>query len=99
MSFLEKIQNLSSGKKKIILWATVVVFGAGLCLFWTLNVKKAIADFQTEEIRRGMERGKESIKNDLRVVPKIEIPEEGEKKLQELLKESKGEINDQKEEQ
>lgn len=40
MGFLNKIQNKSDKTKRMILWAVIVVLGAGLLLNWVINVKK-----------------------------------------------------------
>jgi hypothetical protein len=62
MNILEKIQKLPEGKKKIILWGTVIIIGIALFFFWTKNVKKSFTNFNMGEFQKQLN------------FPKIEIP-------------------------
>ncbi len=68
--FLEKIQNLPEDKRKIILWATVVILGLVFFVWYFKNVKlipidkeKLQSDFKLQDL-----------KNDLKNLPKFELP-------------------------
>jgi len=46
MNFLEKIRNLPESKRKIILWAVVIVLALILLFFWAGSVPKRLDNFQ-----------------------------------------------------
>ncbi|OGZ18571.1 MAG: hypothetical protein A2175_01840 [Candidatus Nealsonbacteria bacterium RBG_13_42_11] len=62
MNILQKIQNLPEGKRKIILWGTVIIIGIALFFFWTKNAKKSFTNFDMGEFQKQLN------------FPKIEIP-------------------------
>lgn len=85
MNILQKIQNLSEAKKKIILWSIVIIFALLLSIWWLRNVRDNLQSFPREEFRE---------KFQFPEMPKIEMPEiklpeiseEGLKQLEEQLK-------------
>lgn len=54
MNILQKIQNLPEGKKKIILWMTVVIIGLALFSFWFGDLKRKINNFKMEGFKKEM---------------------------------------------
>ncbi len=46
MKFLEKIQNLPEKKRKIILWAILIVLASLMLFFWTSSIPRRLNDFR-----------------------------------------------------
>jgi hypothetical protein len=49
MKFLQKIQALPEGTRKIILWSVMVILVAGLLIWLVQNTKNRIAEFEKDE--------------------------------------------------
>jgi uncharacterized protein HemX len=89
--FIKKIQGLPEKKRKIILWAIILVLGICLSIFYVKNVSKSIKNFQKEELIEGL--NIPSLKEEIEKLPKPEAPQTDE--LEELMKE----IQEQQEQQ
>ena len=84
MNFFEKIQNLSEGKRKIILWSVVIIIGLPLFILWVKNVQEKLKSFPKGESKIP------SLRQELQGLPRIELPEINEeelKKIEEMIKE------------
>ena len=84
MKFLEKLQNLPLKTRKVILWSIIVVVGSTLLFFWIGNIQKRIKGFEKGEIMK--EINLPSFKEELKEIPKTEIPEISQEELLELEK-------------
>ncbi len=85
MTFLKKIQNLPEGKRRIILWSIVIIVGFFIFALWIKNTQGKLKSFQGGGLNLP------SLKEELKGMPKIEMPEISEeelKKLEEELKKS-----------
>lgn len=49
MMFLQKIQSLPEGTRKIILWSLMIILVAGLLVLWVQIAKKRITGFEKDE--------------------------------------------------
>jgi len=88
MKFLEKLQNLSERKRKIILWSAVIIIGISLFTFYFKNVQQRLKSLRGEEIKEQLKIPE--LQEELRGLPEIEMPEISEeelKKLEEMIKE------------
>ena len=88
MNFFEKIQNLSEGKRKIILWSAVIIIGLPLFILWVKNAQEKLKSFPKGESKIP------SLRQELQGLPRIELPEINEeelKKLEEMIKEESDE--------
>lgn len=72
MNFLEKIQNLPEQKRKVILWAVVVILGIGLLTFYIKNIQQKFKNIGKEELQKQLRLPE--LQEKLRQVPKFEIP-------------------------
>ena len=63
MRFLRKLQGLSLGTRKIILWLIVVIIGVSLFFLWLKNIQKELGNFQSQGLIEELS------------LPKIEMPE------------------------
>ena len=63
MKFLEKIRNLPESKRKIILWAIVIVLALIMLFFWIGNIPKSLNNFQGGQFIKDLN------------LPKIELPQ------------------------
>ena len=88
MRFLEKLQNLSERKRKIILWSIVIIIGISLFTFYIKNVQQRLKSLRDEEIKEQLKIIE--LQEKLKRLPKIEMPEISEelKKLKEVIKET-----------
>ncbi len=88
MRFLEKLQNLSERKRKIILWSIVIIIGISLFTFYIKNVQQRLKSLRGEEIKEQLKIIE--LQEKLKRLPKIEMPEISEelKKLKEVIKET-----------
>ena len=96
MNFLLKLQNLSAGTRKIILWSVVIVIGLGLLTFWFKNLQQRLKAFQPEEFIEGL--NIPAFEKEIEKLPEFKMPEMGEidqelKKLEEIIKQ---EVNEKK---
>lgn len=73
MNFLEKLQKLPLGKRKIILWTVMVVVGIVLAFFFIRIVKNSVRIFGTEEFKKGFNTQK--FQEEIKKLPQIEMPE------------------------
>jgi len=92
MEFLRKIQSLPESTRKIILWGIVIIIGLGLLALWIKNFQQKIKSFQTEELKEELKLP--SLQEELKGIPKIEIPkleipENSEEELKQLEEELK----------
>jgi len=69
MNFLRRIQSLPESRKKIILWSVIIVIGLALFILWIKNAQEKLKIFQG----RGL--NLPSLKEELKGMPKIEMPE------------------------
>lgn len=51
-NYLEKLQSLPEEKKKIILWAIVIVIGLIMAIFWFKMTKERLEKINNEEITK-----------------------------------------------
>ena len=68
--FLEKIRALPEDKRKIILWAAVIVIGLVFFAWYFKNMKLVLPD--KEKLQRDLKL--DDLKEDLKNVPKFEMP-------------------------
>jgi len=68
--FLEKIQKLPEDKRKIILWATVIIIGVGFFVWYFKNIKLVPVD--KEKLQSDLKL--QYLKEDLKNLPKFELP-------------------------
>jgi len=68
--FLEKIQNLPENRRKIILWATVVVLGLVFFIWYFKNVR--LVPIDKEQMQSDLKL--QDLKEDLKNLPKFEWP-------------------------
>ncbi len=68
--FLEKIQKLPEDKRKIILWATVIIIGVGFFVWYFKNIKLVPVD--KEKLQSDLKL--QDLKEDLKNLPKFELP-------------------------
>ncbi len=93
MNVFKKVQNLSEGNRKIILWTVVVIVGISLLAWWLGSIEKRLETLQVEELKEqiGLTDFKQEI-DKIPEMPKFEMPkiiEEYLKKLKEAkLKEA-----------
>jgi type III secretory pathway component EscR len=80
MKFLEKLQNLPEGKRKIILWSVAIILSLFLLSFYIKNSQQKLRNFHLEEIKLP------SFQEEFKTLPN-EIPE-GFKQIEEKLKET-----------
>jgi len=93
--FFKKIQGLPEEKRKIILWSVTIIIGLLLFFAWFYSLKTQLKTFPKEKIFEQI--GVPKLQEELREMPKIEIPEietpqfsEGElKELEKLIEEAK----------
>lgn len=52
MNFLKKIRNLPESRRKIILWAIVIIIGLSLLSWWVRNYQEKIKSFEMEEFKK-----------------------------------------------
>ncbi len=89
--FIKKIQGLPEKKRKIILWAIILVLGICLSIFYVKNIGRSIKNFQKEKF---IEEFKiPSLKEEIENIPKPEMPQTDE--LEKIMKE----IQEQQEQQ
>lgn len=89
MNFLNKIQNLPEGKRKTIFWLIIIIVGISLLIWWAKNLETKIKSFKSEKIKEELQLPK--LEEELKSLPKFEVPEISEeelKKLEEILKEA-----------
>lgn len=87
MSLLKKIQNLPEIHRKIILWTSLFILGAGLFIFWLEDFQNKLRNLKKEEIIKELEVPAENFKG----MPKFEMPESAKeelKKLEDAIKEA-----------
>ena len=85
MSILDKLQKQPEYIRKIILWGIIIIAGLGLGIWWMYNSYQKMQGFQREEFIEGV--NLPSLEEELEKLPKIEMPEIDEEKLEELKKE------------
>lgn len=99
MNILQKIQNLPEKKRKIILWAAVIIIGILLLTFYIKNVQQRLKSFQGGGFKQGLKipELQEALKKVPKLeMPKLEIPKISEEELKKLEEEmQKGESNGQ----
>lgn len=81
--FIKKIQGLPERKRKIILWATILVLGICLSVFYVKNIGRSIKNFQKEKLIKEFKMP--SLKEEIENIPKPEMPKTEE--LEEMIKE------------
>jgi len=69
---LEKIQNLPLGKRKIILWVSLLVIAAALFFWYIADAKQKLKNLKLENLKQGL--GLSKVLEELR---KIEFPGSG----------------------
>jgi hypothetical protein len=71
MNFLQKIQNLPEGKRKIILWFLVVVIGILLFSFYFKYIGARISNFNMGGLKEGLKI--DELKKNLENMPGINL--------------------------
>jgi len=69
MNFLRRIQSLPESRKKIILWSVIIVIGLALFILWVKNAQEKLKILQGGGLKLP------SLKEELKGMPKIEMPE------------------------
>ncbi len=85
MDFLKKLQKLPESKRKIILWAVVITFALSLFIWWVRDIQKLLKNFQKEKIKEELRLP--ALKEELKEIPKFEVPKLPPEILKEQLKE------------
>ena len=78
MNFLRRIQSLPESRKKIILWSVIIVIGFALFILWIKNAQEKLKIFQGGGLNLP------SLREELKGMPKIEMPEISEGELKKL---------------
>ncbi len=73
MKALEKIRNLSEGKRKLILWSSVIIIGVILLFFYAKNIRQKIQEFKGEDLKEQLKIPE--LREELNKLPKIELPQ------------------------
>jgi hypothetical protein len=68
--FLEKIQNLPEDRRKIILWATVIILGLVFFTWYFKNIK--LLPIDKEKLQNDLK--VQDLKENLSNLPKFELP-------------------------
>jgi len=85
MNILYKLQNLSEGKRKIILWLVVIIIGASLLTWYSKNIQQKFKNFQIEKFKEKFKLP--SFQEEIKEFPKIEFPKEELNNFEGTLKE------------
>ena len=88
-SYLDYVRGLPEKKRKVIFWLAVIIIGISLFLGWVKSLEMKIKSFRTEKIKEELQLPK--LEEELKSLPKFEVPEISEeelKKLEEILKET-----------
>ena len=72
MDILNKLQGLPEKRKKIILWAIMIVVAIFLLKFYVQNIQRGIKSIDGEKIKEELRIPE--LEQDLRELPKFEIP-------------------------
>jgi hypothetical protein len=94
MPFLAKLQKLPESKRKIILWAIMILVAILLFFFWIKSSQERMRSFRQQEFIEKLQ--VPDFKKELKQMPqsempKIEVPELSEeelKQLEEMMKET-----------
>lgn len=92
MSFLAKLQKLPESKRKIILWAVMILIAILLFFFWAKSSQEKLRSFPKEEFIEKLQAP--DFKKELKrapqpEMPKLEMPEPTEEELKQLEEEMK----------
>lgn len=87
MKILKKIQNLPEKKRKVIFWSIIVIVGIGFLALYVKDVQKRLKTFKIEKIKK--ELSLPDLQEELKTLPKIEIPEINEGELKDFEEEFK----------
>jgi hypothetical protein len=68
--FLEKIQKLPEDERKIILWATVIILGLVIFIWYFTNIK--LGPINKEQLQSDLKINE--LKDNLNKVPNVEMP-------------------------
>jgi len=83
------VRDLPESERKIIFWAVIVIIGLGLFIFYIQNVQKRIKSFEIEKFKE--ELNLPSLEEEIKGLPKVEIPEikmpETEEELEKMIEE------------
>jgi len=85
MNFLAKIQNLPERNRRIILWSVVVISSLILLTFYVKNFQQRLKSFKTEELKEQLQFP--PLPEELKELPKIEMPKISEEELKKLEEE------------
>ena len=85
MTFLEKIRHLSETRKKIIFWSLIIIIGLGLFLFYFKNIQNNIKNFKLINFKEELKMP--DFGEELKDLPKIEMPEISEEELRKIEEE------------
>jgi cell division protein FtsN len=93
MNILKKIQEQPKGVRKVIFWTIIIILGIFFLFAWVENIKVRVEQAKQERVLEKLK--PPEFEENLRPIPKIEVPkfpelsEEELKKLEEeLIKES-----------
>ncbi len=89
MGILNKLQNLPTNQRKLILLALIVIIGMGLLNLYIKNIRHRLKGFEVGEFQEKLKFPE--LQEELKGLPKIEMPkldmsEMDEEKLKELEK-------------
>jgi hypothetical protein len=82
VNFLERIQNLPERKRKTIFWLIVIIIGISAFAWWAKNLETRIKSFKSEKIKEELQLPE--LEEELKNLPKFEIPEIPEEELKEI---------------
>jgi len=86
MAFLEKIRNQSETRKKIIFWSLIIIIGLGLFLLYFKNIQNNIKKLKSINLKEELKMP--DFSEELKDLPKIEMPEISEEKLKKAEEET-----------
>ncbi|MDO8663637.1 MAG: hypothetical protein Q7K28_02245 [Candidatus Wildermuthbacteria bacterium] len=72
MDFLHKLQNLSEGKRRIILWVALIVLAGVLLFFYGRNIQYKLKNLKMQDFKNQL--NFPALKEEFKKIPKIELP-------------------------
>jgi len=85
MTFLEKIRHLPETRKKIIFWSLIIIIGLGLFLLYFKNIQNNIKKLKSVNFKEELKMP--DFSEELKSLPKIEMPEISEEELRKIEEE------------
>lgn len=84
MDFIKKLQKQPEHIRKMILWSVVIIIGLGLIIWWIDRSYRKIKEFDKEGFIERL--NIDVLEDQLQDLPKIEMPQEELKRLEEKIR-------------